>query len=187
MNRWSHLLSRLAPALVVAGLAVPAPTVAQVVPGSAASVPASAKLEILQPLTLQKRQDLDFGIVLPGTTTGTVYVRNDDTVTTSGGSGPRAAGGTPHHAEYRSTGGRRLSVLITSDVGVVRLRRAGGGAPDIAMNFGPPNALPQPIRVTFDLSNAGIYTFTLGATITVAGGQPEGDYDGSFNLTAAYF
>ena len=158
-------------------------------PATAQSAPVAtlAKVEILQPLTFQKRQDLDFGIVLPGTTTGTVYVRNDDTVIASGGTGPRAAGGTPHHAEYRSTGARKLSVLITSDVGTVPLRRAGGGAPDITMNFGPPNAAPQPIRVNFDLSNAGVYTFTLGATITVVGGQPQGDYDGSFNLTAVYF
>ena len=182
MNLRSRLLSHLLPVLAAAGVGAGTPAWAQTAPATTL-----AKVEILQPLTLQKRQDLDFGIVLPGTTSGTVYVRNDDSVVTSGGSGPRAAGGAPHHAEYRSTGGRRLAVVITSDVGTVRLKRSIGGAPDIVMNFGPPSVLPLPINTRIDLGNAGTYTLTLGATITVAGGQPEGDYDGSFNLTAIYF
>ncbi len=140
----------------------------------------TADVRLLKPLTFQKEADLDFGTIIPGTVNGTVTVRPDGTRQAAGG--PTAAGGGFHPARFVTYGGPNQLVLITTTVGVVPLRRQGGGAPDIPLSFGG-----VPVRVFYWLNARGVYTFNMGGTITVAANQPTGRYEGRFQVTATYF
>ncbi len=173
MSRRSRPLSHLLP--VLAGVCLVTAT-----PAHAQAAPSKPSVEVLRPLTFQKRDDLDFGIVVPGAVGGSVQVTPGGVVNLSGD--VRVVGTDAHPAQYVTTGGANKIVLIGTQVATLALKRAGGGAPDILVNWGG-----APIRAYFRLTQSGVHAFVLGGTITVAGGQPAGDYSGDFQITATYF
>lgn len=162
------------------GLALATALAAVAVPAAAAvpAVQSSADASILTALTLQKLEDMDFGGVTV-TTAGTAVIDPvTNTLSTTGG--VAAAFGTPHAAKFEgaASGGPVVNLKVPKQP--VTMTRVGGTETILLTNF------------TLDGSNKRVlaqsaaFDFRVGGTITIAAGQAEGTYVGTFDVTAQY-
>ncbi len=150
-------------------------------------VPGEAKATLLRETTLMLMQDMDFGTIVPSTTsTSTIRVAPDDVVTVTGGA--MAVGG----GQYAS----RLSGTATPNQ-VVHIP-----PPAISWLMGPGPAIRLRswrigefvgIRRVLGTSSdylvtapTGAFSFRYGATIDIAPNQPDGDYVGTFTIQLDY-
>jgi hypothetical protein len=166
--------------VVIGKYIIAACAAAAVAPLTAAPVPAttdaSGKALILIPLTLTKVADLDFGTVIPASSSGTVTIAAD-------GSGQSTTGGvTP----------------VTSVTGT-RAVFAGAGSPNqqVAIFLAPPASLSdgaghsmgislglESSSVTIDSTHA--FFVGVGGTVNVGPNQADGLYTGTFTVLAQY-
>ena len=167
-------------AAAVAGLCAPA---------QAADFGGTAEVVVVQPLTLVKTGDLDFGRMLSGTTGGTVTINpSTNARTTTGGVTP--VGGGAQRATFQGAARVGLIVTITGS-NTATLARAGGGATPLnatlTRTFGSGvNVVTLPLVGTVTVVAAGVQTYYVGGTLTVPANQPAGDYSGTFTLTVNY-
>mgnify|MGYP000025205217 CR=1 FL=1 len=146
---------------------------------------------IVPRLSLVKTTDLDFGqIMASSTTSGSVTVT--PTGSRSAGGGATLAGGTVAAGQFTGFGTRNQLVVFSFGSPSVTLTRAGGTQTMTADTFtmGPSTAggLNQlgnsgQWRI---VSNNGMFTLPVGATLRVGANQAPGDYQGTFTLTAVY-
>jgi hypothetical protein len=158
-------------ALAAAVTVVATPAAAQV----AANPKATARVNVVKPLTLTAEEDLDFG---------TVVVTGNSTVSISqagvGACGAAAdvtcdfTGATA--ARYRVTGSNNQQVNITA-VGS-NLNGSGGGS----IAFTP----SAPASVTLPNSGAAGTTFNVGGSIALLASLPAGTYTGDIEVTVQY-
>lgn len=161
---------RLAALAAVATIAA-TPAAAQV----AANPKATARVNVIKPLTLAVEQNLDFG---------TVIVTGDSTVTITqagGGVCGNAADVTCDFtgatvARYRVTGSNNQQVNITA-IGS-NLTRVGGGS----IAFTP----SAPASVTLPNSGATGETFNVGGSLALLASLPAGVYTGTVEVTVQY-
>ena len=152
-------------------------------PARAAPVAADAESRalILVPLKLVKLDDLNFGTIVPSSS-------SLGTVTIPAGGGARTAAGVG-------------VTLIASDAGH-RARFAGAGSANQfvfieftnpgALSNGPPGdtvtiismVLDRSALVRIDATRA--FFFNIGGTIQIAANQPEGNYTADFDVTVQY-
>jgi hypothetical protein len=158
-------------ALAVVATAVATPAAAQV----AATPKATARVNVVKPLTLTAEQNLDFGtVVVTGDSTvsisqagtGTCGVAADVTCDFTGAQAAR----------YRVTGSNNQQVNITA-VGS-NLTRAGGGS----IAFTP----SAPANVTLPNSGSTGSTFNVGGSIALLASLPGGVYTGDIEVTVQY-
>lgn len=139
-----------------------------------ASPQASATAKILRPLTLEAKQNLDFGtIVLSGTafTNQAVSISQAGVVTCGTTPGLMTCIGSPQPAIYKLTGTNNAIVKITCP----------------AFTMGTLNFTPI-FPATVDLGSSGNNgtNFSIGGSIAVSSTTPDGVYTGTFNVTADY-
>jgi Mat/Ecp fimbriae major subunit len=139
---------------------------------NAATVSATAEVDILAPVTLAQTAGLDFGVVAAAAAAGTVTITPvADTRTCSVG---LACVGASNRGAFSVVGASSFTVAITVDASTTLI---GAGAP-MSLALTPSTAavvatgLPQ--------------TFHVGGTLTVGAAQAAGTYTGTYNVSADY-
>jgi hypothetical protein len=147
-------------------------------PASAATVNAQVQAKVVKPLTIQWRQDLDFGTILLGTGTWsatTVHLSQAGALTCPA---PLTCSGGTQVAIYNVAGTKQQSVAIT--VPNVTLVNQSDSSKTLTL---VPDA-----ATTLTLANSGApgSNFSIGGSITVSSTTADGTYAGTFNVTADY-
>jgi hypothetical protein len=133
-------------------------------------------IRIIAPIALSKNQDLDMGLVIPGTTLGTVTLNpSTGAQGTTGGVVYAATTGQP--AQFAVTGAPSHNFSITLGASTITLTGPSG-----SMNL----SLTSSLGTLSTFSGAGTATLNLGGTLNVAANQAEGDYTGTLTVTVAY-
>lgn len=166
--------------LYVAALAA---TVAFAAPAAAQSVTASADAEarglVLQPLTLTRAADLDFGTVIASNVAGTVSINADTggrsvsggvagVATAPGGRGLFAGAGTPN---------QQVDLTLSAPAFLVS---GANILPVLSMVLDNGNSTTRTIDAT------GAFEVGVGGSFDIAASQPNGLYAADFTLTAEY-
>lgn len=138
---------------------------------------ATAHVKILQGLVLKSTQNLDLGTVVlgPGTWTATVSVDRNNVFSCDGGSGNVVCSGAPQRAIYNVQGSNNAIVKIAS-------------SPVTLSNGTSTLTLTPDHAATVTLTNSGApgNNFGVGGSVTISNTTPDGDYTGTFALTAEY-
>ena len=139
---------------------------------------ASATVDILRALSLQKLEDMEFGgVIVAGAGTAVINpVANS--MTTTGG--VTAVTGTPHAARFRGAASGGAVVIIRVPKNPVTLTRVGGTETLALSNF----TLDGPSRR--QMAASPTFEFRVGGTLTIPANPADGDYVGSFEVTAQY-
>lgn len=142
-------------------------------PGDTASANGAATAEVVAPITLTHADTaaLNFGTFTTGTTGGTIVVTQGGTATATGDV-TLVSGSTEAADAFSVAGDAGRAFSITSGTGSV----ANGGT-SMAFTTDAP---------TSGTLTGGAATFSVGGTLTVAGGEAAGTYTGSYNVTVAY-
>lgn len=141
----------------------------------------------LQPLSLVKVDDLEFGNLIAGTGGGTAVVSTSGIRSTTGTVVP--AGGTVSNAEFQGYGTRNRFVFVSTPSTSYVLTRVGGGAA-MAMNqlqLQADNLTPFFFPGLFRINSTDVIVLRIGATLNIAANQQEGRYEGNFPITMNYF
>ncbi|MBD2843117.1 DUF4402 domain-containing protein [Erythrobacter rubeus] len=158
--------------LAAASAVVSAPAMAA--PGDTSTAQGSATAEVVAPITLTHVTNaaLDFGTFTTGDNGGTVVVDLAGDGTDSGD--VTLIGGSAEAADaFTVAGDASRSFSITTSAGSV------GNGTD-TMNF----TTNAPTDGT--LNGSGAAAFSVGGTLTVAGGESAGVYTGTYDVTVAY-
>lgn len=170
----------------LAALAATVATVATAAPALAQSVSASASGEarglVLQPLTLTKSDDLDFGTVISTATAGTVVIDADNGSRT-------VTGGVLAVPSY--PGGR---ALFTGNGTAGRVVNLSLSAPGLLISTTNPLDTITVNTMVLDSGNSLVRTIGastvfqvgVGGDFAISANQPNGLYAAQFDLTADY-
>lgn len=162
--------------LIAALCAVALPYPALAVPAMTQS---DGTVAVLRPLTLLKRDDLNFGIVVTSGPAGTVTLNPvTNAVTTTGGI--TAAPGVRHAARFTGAASGGPVVIIRLPNQPVPLTRVGGTQTVTLSNF----TLDGPDRRT--MASAGSFDFRVGGRVAIGANQAPGTYLGTFTVTVQY-
>ncbi|MCP5395340.1 MAG: DUF4402 domain-containing protein [Sphingomonadaceae bacterium] len=149
---------------------------------------ANTKIVVVRPLTLVKDEDLDFGLILPGSSQGFVILNPDGSVTTSGG--VIAVAGDPQAATFYGYGRYRQYLRLRISANRYFLRRQGGNETmrmdDIVIGSNPPTELTTNPRLFYIGSPDGFFGFSLGGRLRVGANQTPGVYVGEFDVLIEY-
>lgn len=147
-----------------------------------ATATAEAKGLVLQPLTLTKVSDLDFGTVIASNAAGTVTINADSgarAVTGGVTAVPSYPGG---RGEFAGAGTATQSVILslTSPSVLVSTTNASDTLVVTSMALDNGNTLTR----TIDSTSA--FTVGVGGNFAIAASQPNGLYSAQFTVTASY-
>lgn len=157
-------------ATAFAAAALPAPALA------APTDSADADALILLPLSITKVDDLEFGTVVPSSSSGTVSIAAD-------GSGQSVTGGvtpvpsaTAARALFAGAGsaGQQVSIFLAPPANL-----SDGNGHNVPISL----SLEKSV-ITIDSTRA--FFVGIGGTVTVAANQAEGTYTGTFMVLAQY-
>lgn len=154
----------------------------------------TAQAALLEPASLLKIEDMDFGRIAARATIGTV-VMDPATLscTTTGG---LVHAGVCKPAEFAGRGRRNLTARITFPSSVTLTGVGGGSMLLDNFNF---NASPELQLISrgngngfgniryLILSTSGMFTMRVGGTLHVGANQAPGTYNGSFTVSVQYF
>lgn len=146
----------------------------------AATVTGETQAVVVTPLSLVKFEDLRFGRIIAGATSGTVTISNTSGARTS--TGPvTLVGGDFGPARFAGLGNNNFFVrLRRATSGAITLDRVGGGASMTLTNLtGVPDTRIFPTN--------GILLFAVGGRLNVGPGQMAGTYVGTIDLQLIYF
>jgi len=167
-------------AALAATVAFASPAFGQAV--TTASDTAEARGLVLQPLSLARVQDLDFGTVLASATADTVTVDPDTGLRSLGGSGGVALVATNPGDRGLFTGsgdpGVVVTISLTPPVGGVVVNGANSIPVTLVLDQGGSTSRTIGATGTFDVGVGG--TFSIGAN------QATGLYTADFQVTAQY-
>jgi hypothetical protein len=163
------------PCLLIAALSLTAPTALS---AAAPTVNAGSQAILLHPLTLLKVEDMEFG-ALAVTGAGTA-VMNPATNTMSTTGGVLAMTSARHAALFAGAASGGAVVNIKLPKNSITLTRVGGTETMTLSNF----TLDGPTKRV--MAKSGSFEFRVGGTLNVAANQVEGDYVGTFVVTAQY-
>lgn len=154
-----------------------------------ASISAQARAIIVSNLSFFKVDDLDFGRIIPGATSGTVVLSPTGVRTATGGV-RLASGITPKPASFAGKGAFGQQVTIRVNSNSVTLNRVGGGdsmTMDTFVIGSTPTAQLTTSPLAFRIgSTTGIFRFPVGATLRVKARQTPGVYVGNYTITLQY-
>ncbi|WP_347717124.1 DUF4402 domain-containing protein [Sphingomonas sp.] len=169
MTRFARTLTMLA-----ASAAFAAPAYAATAPVGAA-VPATATAQIVDPLTLTKTSDLNFGTLIRNgmVVTQTVNISEAGVVACTS---QLLCGGTTSAANFDVAGSANQVVKVY----VAPTTITGPGAATLL--FTPAAASASPLT----LSGTGAASFAVGGSIAVAPTTPAGVYSGNMDVTVDY-
>ncbi|MGE5431691.1 MAG: DUF4402 domain-containing protein [Syntrophomonadaceae bacterium] len=133
---------------------------------------AAASATIIQPITLNKTTDLEFGIVVPGATPGTVTVGYDGSRASGGGASLLAGNpGSIGSAHFDATGQPNSAYTISIPVSVTITNTGGAGETMTVDNF-----VSDPGAGTATFGVAGTQLIRVGARLNVGTNQVAGVY-----------
>ncbi len=158
--------------LTVAALAAIVVTPASV---KAASDTASASATIAAAVTVTKVSDLEFGLISPTGTAGTVTI-SDAGARTGDANVVLQAGDTPSQASFSVAGANSQAITVTIPSTAILT----GTGTDMTATLSQTDAGAQ------TLDGSGAFTVDVGATLAVGANQGAGAYSGSFNVTVVY-
>ena len=146
----------------------------------AADPEAEAEALILLPLTLERLQDLNFGTVIPSTTSlGTITIPANGNPRTAAGAGVSLVASDPgFRAHFAGAGTASQNVFINVTNPGTLANGLGDTVTVISLT------MDRPALIQIDASRA--YEFYLGGTIQIAPNQPEGIYSAELDVTAQY-
>ncbi len=144
----------------------------------ASPTPPAAQVALVRPLTLTKLANMDFGYL--GVTAAGTAVIDPMTNTMSVTGGVIRLGGTPHAARFAGATSSSAVVIIRIPNGAVTLTRIGGTQTITLDTF----RLDGQSKRT--MAQAGVFEFTVGATLRPVANQMEGVYTGTFDVTIQY-
>ncbi|WNK01090.1 DUF4402 domain-containing protein [Thalassospiraceae bacterium LMO-JJ14] len=158
----------LAVAALVAMFAAPASV-------KAASDTASASATIAAAVTVTKVSDLEFGLISPTGTAGTVTI-SDAGARTGDANVVLQSGTTPSQASFNVSGSASQAITVTIPSTAVLT----GSGTDMTATLSQTEAGSQ------TLDGSGAFTVDVGATLAVGANQGAGAYSGSFDVTVVY-
>ena len=154
-----------------------APTMASAVP-IAATPPATANALLIYPVSLNKIDDLDFGLMTV-TTAGTVVIDpNANTIARTGGVTLVGTGWKAASFVGAAAGSSVVNIKLPNQP--FALTRAGGTETMTVSNL----TLQGQAKRT--IAAATSFTFRVGGTLNVGANQAEGVYTGTFNVDIQY-
>lgn len=143
---------------------------------------------VLRPLSIIKDKDLDFGLIVPGTSLGYVVLAPEGTVTSSGGI--VALAGQTQPATFYGYGTYRQYLRLSVSTNNVQLRRNGGPQTmrldQLLISSNPPTTLTTTPRLFYIGSLDGFFSFALGGRLRVGANQRPGEYVGTFDVNIEY-
>jgi len=163
--------------LAASALLLAAGASAEAAPVSA-SPKAKARASLIYPLTVVRKNDMDFGY-LAVTTAGTAVINpNTGALTTTGG--VVSLGGAPMPATF--IGAARSSAVVNIRVPnqPLTITRVGGTETMIVRDFTLQGADKR------TLARLEAFEFNVGATLGVGANQAEGLYTGTFDIIVQY-
>lgn len=166
-------------AALAASLAVASPAFAQSVTASATG---EARGVVLQPLTLTKIDDLDFGTVIASAVAGTVSIDPDSGArSTSGGvvGVPSYPGGRGYFGGA-GTAGQDVILSLSAPAVLVSTSNPTDTIAVTSMTLDNGNALTRTI------DNSSAFFVGVGGDFAIAASQPAALYTANFDLTAEY-
>lgn len=173
----------IALAALAATAVTASPALAQQAPASAtASANALAKGVVLQPLTLTKVTDLDFGTVVSTTVAGTVTIDADNGIRANSGGVTLVPSFPGDRGLFTGLGDANQNVTLTLT------------APSVLVSTTNPIDTVSVNAMVLDQSNltvrntgsGGVFQVGVGGTFGIAAQQPNGFYKADFTLTADY-
>lgn len=170
--RYSLSLAALAASVVSAS-----PALAQ-----AASATAEARGVVVQPLTLAKVQDLDFGTVVGSAVAGTVNINADTGGRTVGGGVTGVPSFPGDRALFQGAGASGQDVILSLTVPPVLVNQS-----DVTKTITVNNmVLDSANSTTRTIDGTGVFTVGVGGTFAIKANQTPGLYKADFDLTADY-
>jgi hypothetical protein len=165
-------------AALAASVAVASPAFAQSVTASAT---AEARGLVLQPLTLTRVDDLDFGTVIASAVAGSVTIDEDTgNRSVSGGVvGVPTAPGQRGLFAGAGTAGQQVDLTLTPPAGNILV----SGANFLVVSS---MVLDNGNSLTRTIDPTGAFQVGVGGTFAIAASQPNGLYAADFDLTAEY-
>ena len=153
-----------------------------------AQATANITAQVVQPIAITTVTDLNFGILSVGTVGGTVVVQPTPgggcTVSQTGdvdvGS---TTGATATCAQFDITGANNAFYSVTLPTSVTI---TDGGANSMTVNNFQACSITTSLCTSYQLDNTGYDQLTVGATLNVNGGQAQGTYTGTFQVTVEY-
>jgi hypothetical protein len=168
----SALLSSLAGALLFAAAAPPLRAATPTVQSEAGAI-------VLKPLTLLKKDDLDFGTLVPSAGGGTATLDPvTGTVTATGGIVPLPGGTSP--ATFIGAGSRDAPYQIRLPKNPITLTRSGGTE---TMTV---SSLTLDGNSTRLINAFEAFEFKVGGQLAIGANQAPGTYVGTFDVSVQY-
>ena len=174
-------------AAVAATTAFATQAVAQAAPLATVNTSAKARGIVLQPLTLTKLSDLDFGWVISTNAAGNVAIDADTGARTVGGGVAAVAGRNGGRAVFAGAGTSGNQVLLSLNPATV-LTSTSNASDTINVNLMTlDNCATAPcLSSTRTIDNSGTFSVGVGGDFAIAAQQPNGVYEADFDLTAVY-
>lgn len=193
MTKFTRFAAIAAAVATSAALVAPANAAAPVTDSNG-----KAKVKIVKPLSLVGTGEIDFGtIVLPATPAG-----NSMTAVVSAAASPTfsgcgatfvcsiANGGATTNMAYNVTGTNNMNVIVTIPKVVAMANGLGDSLNvDLSTNIGTTaNDTATDLVRTVTMPNSGNtgVDFYVGGSLAVSDSAAEGDYNGTFDVTAEY-
>jgi Domain of unknown function (DUF4402) len=177
-------MRRLGSALIALGASLLGTSAAH-----AASATSNGEAVIVSTLSFFSVEDLEFGSIVAGTTSGTVVMNPNGTRTVSGGVTAASGLNQPSRFAGRGTVGQTVQIsMVASPINITRV----GGSETMqvsAFRVGTTTSaiLISTTPLSFTIGSAtGIFNFPVGATLTVNPNQAEGNYQGTFSIILNY-
>jgi hypothetical protein len=158
--------------------------------GTATVSAVAVATRIYVPITLIGGTSLNFGDIFTSSTAGTVTIEPVASARTATGGATLATTGSTSVASFTIGGKRSASYVITlpSDSTVTLTGPTGATAMPVktfTASIGGATATTTPTG-TLPSTAGATQTFTVGATLSLAANQTDGNYSGSFPVTVAY-
>lgn len=145
---------------------------------SAANGTAIGRSIVLNRFEVTNTQDLDFGDLASGATTGRATVdASTDALTVTGG--VARLGGTPNAAVFYAAGVVNRVFIVQIPTGTITLSNGSGGTMTVS-NWTTNGGTNR------NLGPTGVAVIRVGARLNVGANQASGTYSGTFNLTVVY-
>lgn len=152
------------------------------------SAEAESRVIVLRPLSLIKDDDLDFGLIVPGTTLGYVTVAPEGGAAMSGG--VRALGGDAQPATFYGYGTYRQYLRLRVSANTYQLRRQNGTETmrldQMTISSNPVTQLTTAPALFYIGATDGFFSFALGGRLRVGANQRVGVYTGNIAVTIDY-
>jgi hypothetical protein len=135
---------------------------------------------VLQPLTLTKDEDLDFGTVLASTALGDVIINPNSGERTVSGGVTAVSTNRGGRAIFVGAGtkGNQVNLTLTPPADGV-LVSAANDTINAELSFDTAGA-------TRTIGDNGVFTVGVGGKFDIAANQPNGEYEAEFSVTAEY-